>query len=591
MKPVYTLLLALLLAAMVAACGRGPSGAPAPLAYAPADTAYVFGNLEPTPDAVVELWRDLLAPLDSAFRQTLAELRQARGSAAADGDEDQARLWAILELFEDKLSIDGWENIGIHPDALWAMYGIELMPVLRLEVAQPERLRAFIAELEQRYGQPFPVASLRDQDYWRFTLPGKDPAGAIVMAIIDRHLVLTADLAGADLASDGPAGANPTDDDTGLARLLGLDAPVQSVLDSGELVAVNKQYAFTPYGTAVLDLRRTVAQLLGSQDRETWFSTLLASKDAPLSAQCRSEYQALVEKTPRMVTGYTRLDRQRQDSVGILEMDPHLRQSMAGLAATVPGLGQSRTGMELGIGLNLERLAGFLQAQASAIKQDPFACEHLQGLNTAADSTTTATAGLYGASGLRIHLRQLTLGATGAPDQVEGTVILASPSPAALIGMAQGFVPQLAQLELTPGGEPVPLDMEGIPGGETLPQAWAALGEGALGVAIGEDSRQTLLTDLSADSQEPAPLSYMGYEGAFYAGLMRQMRAMEQGGLAGGEADAAAAGKAMSKNEFEAIMAPVLAALDEIYTGFSHVSMDLVVTERGLEVRQKMSVN
>lgn len=591
MKSVHTLLLALLLAALVAACGRDPSTPPAPLAYAPADTAYVFGNLEPMPDAVVELWRELLSPLDSALRQTLAEARQARGLDAADGDDDQARIWAMLELVEDKFSIQGWENIGIHPDALWAIYGIDLVPVLRLEVAQPERLRAFIAELEQRYGQPFPVASLRGQDYWRFTLPGKEPAGAIVMAIIDRHLVLTADLPGAD-----PAG-----DDTGLARMLGLDAPAQSVLDSGELVAVNKEYGFTPYGTAVLDLRRAMAQLLGSGNQDTWFSQLLAGNDAALSAECRSEYQQMVEKTPRLVSGYTRLDRQHQESVGVLEMDPPLRESMAGLAATVPGLGQSRTGMELGLGLNLERLAGFLQAQASAIRQSPFTCEHLQGLNATADSMTSATAGLYAASGmvrgLRIHLRRLTLDDTGTPDQVEGTLVLASPSPAALIGMAQGFVPQLAQLELTPGGEPVPLAMEGVPGGEALPQAWIALGEGALGIAVGADSRQTLASDLKADSQEPAPLLYMGYEGPFYAGLMRQMRAMEQADQDAGEADADAdtgdntAGTVMSRKEFEAVMAPLLSALDELYTAFSHVAMELVVTERGLEVRQNMAVN
>lgn len=582
MKPVRTLLPALLLAVLLAACGREPS-APAPLAYAPADTAYVFANLEAMPEEVVDLWRELLAPLDRAFRNSLGELRAAHAPGPEAGDGDRARLWAILELLEDKLSVEGWENIGIHADALWALYGIDLVPVLRLEVAAPERLRAFIAELEQRAGKPFPVARLGEQEYWHFPLPGKKPDGAIVMALVDRHLVLTADLA---------------DDPSSLGRLLGLEAPARSLLDSGELLAVNREYGFSPHGTAVFDLRRVMAQLLGGDGRDTWFSQLLAREGEPLGAECRSEFQALVEKTPRLVSGYTRLDRQRQESVGILEMDAQLRQSLSGLAAPVPGLGQTRTGMEIGLGINLDRLAGFLQAQARAIKESPFTCKHLLGLNAAADSTATASAGLYGASGLisglRIHLQRLTLADSGMPDQVEGTLILASPSPAALLGMAHSFMPPLAQLELVPGDEPVPLDMEGIPGADALPRAWAALGNSALGVAVGEDSHQGLVQDLAAAGPDPAPLLYMGYQGSFYAELMRQVRLQEPRGPTPSDAPADSPpgpdtdGDKMSRDDFELFLAPVLSALDEIYTAFAHVAMDLVVTDRGLEMRQTM---
>ena len=459
MKPVRTLLPALLLAVLLAACGREPS-APAPLAYAPADTAYVFANLEAMPEEVVDLWRELLAPLDRAFRNSLGELRAAHAPGPEAGDGDRARLWAILELLEDKLSVEGWENIGIHADALWALYGIDLVPVLRLEVAAPERLRAFIAELEQRAGKPFPVARLGEQEYWHFPLPGKKPDGAIVMALVDRHLVLTADLA---------------DDPSSLGRLLGLEAPARSLLDSGELLAVNREYGFSPHGTAVFDLRRVMAQLLGGDGRDTWFSQLLAREGEPLGAECRSEFQALVEKTPRLVSGYTRLDRQRQESVGILEMDTQLRQSLSGLAAPVPGLGQTRTGME--IGQASTRSSAVSCRPRPGHQESPFTCKHLLRLNAAADSTATSAPAVQRLgliSGLRIHRSAQTLGRQRHAGPVEGTLILASRSRDRLIQHGPGFVPQLAQLERTPGGEPVPLDLEAHPGGDTLPQGWVA---------------------------------------------------------------------------------------------------------------------
>ncbi|MFA7542692.1 MAG: hypothetical protein WCZ02_11510, partial [Lysobacterales bacterium] len=111
------------------------------------------------------------------------------------------------------------------------------------------------------------------------------------------------------------------------------------------------------------------------------------------------------------------------------------------------------------------------------------------------------------------------------------------------------------------------------------------------------DSRQTLVRDLAADGLEPAPLFYMGYEGAFYAGLMKQMRMQEQREDApvdehADEAGAAIAARAgQNRKEFEMLMAPLLVALDELYTAFSYVAVELVVTERGLEVRQSMAVD
>ena len=67
MKISRSILLSLMLAAAFALTGCGRQDNDAPLAFVPADTAYVFANIKPLPDAVSRAWFDRLEPLNVAL--------------------------------------------------------------------------------------------------------------------------------------------------------------------------------------------------------------------------------------------------------------------------------------------------------------------------------------------------------------------------------------------------------------------------------------------------------------------------------------------------------------------------------------------
>ena len=597
-------------------CGKNDDNAP--LAFVPAQTPYVFANFEPLDGDVVESWMAMAEPIRVAYAETLARARVELQKGGEDPEKSQ-RILSLMELFEDKMTMEGWERIGFSREGRGAVYGVGVLPVIRTELADPDKLRAFIAELQTRLGQTFPVAEIDGHSYWRI-VPDADKPVAIVIAIIESQLVITLD---------------PGSADAPLAALLGLQRPEQSILDSEELANINKDYGFGPHGTVLVDMRRMAAALFGQDGQSTWFTQMLAADGQTLSPACRTEFSGMADNMPRLVGGYTSLDAKSMDSRTILELKPALAQGLMPVAAPVPGVGTAKAGsvaLDFGFGLKLDKLGEFIQAQASAIRAAPYTCEHLLSMNESAEQVGQQMAGLYMAAGwftgMRAVVTDLTWGADNQPETVEGALVIASPNPAGLIGMLQGFVPQLAELNLVANADPVPVALGEMAGmGTKVPPTVAAMTDKAIGLGVGAAAQSTLKGYLAEPSAEPAPLLHIGYNGAFYGRMMRQIEAMtsaragtdeptdsmDEGsigdeifdgeGIAGAvdgavpetpapADDALIAGgdqpSTTDNGEMEEIFKPMMESMNAIYEAIDYTATDVVATERGIEMRQVM---
>ncbi|TAL04993.1 MAG: hypothetical protein EPO03_09415 [Porticoccaceae bacterium] len=574
-----SILLSLTLAAALTITGCGRKDKDTPLAFVPADTAYVIADLKPVPDAVSKAWFDLLKPLNAALGESVTALR---AELAAHPDAAAEKLLAMMTLAEGRLSIEGIEKMGIRRDALAAVYGVNLLPVLRIELADPDAFRAFIADLEKQRGGPLPVAELDGHKYWRVELRAGMPA--LVVAILDKHLVATL-----DAGAKGPP----------LAEQLGLKRPAHSLLDSGELAQINRDYGFGPHGTFLFDNKRLAGALLAGEGRDAGFASLLAARGKALSPACRRELAGFADAVPRVVGGYDKLEAKAMAMTSIVELRPDLLQGLLPIAAPVPGLGGAGDGkgIDFGFGAKLDKLAEFLQARATAINTTPYQCEWFAALNTGSGAFAQQLAGLYMAagwfSGARIALTDLKW-AGEKPEAVAATLVIASPNPAGLIGMAQGFVPQLAGLNLSPTAEPQPLDLGPLAGG-ALPAAsraaFIAVREGGIGIAIGADAKQSVLAHLTAEPAAPPPLTHIGYDGAVYSLLMRKLAAMTQSlSAAARQAEAAAHPDSVPGPDVDKAMIPITTALNNLSAGIDRVASDVIVTERGMEIRQQMTL-
>lgn len=489
----------------------GAGSADAPLAYVPADTPYVFANLEPLPKASLDAWMQQSETAVQIWRLQYDTMLQAMKDKDASGT---ALEWmtALDAEFTGKTVAQSLDVLGIDLQGRSAVYGVGLVPVLRMTLGKPDAFRAFVARVEATAGEKIPAAKVGDIDYWQFTNP-QAPLRAI-LALQGNHLVAT-------LA--------PVDDDASLRTLLGVDKPAASMQDGAALAKLNTQYGYTPFATGYIDTTRIVALFTAAPTPlETAFLGALEIDKPAIDAVCQAEYAALAQAAPRIVIGYTLLEPQRSVGVSRIELRKDIATDLMTLRAPMPGLDAADDALfNFGLSLKLAQLPPLVGKWAGAVQSAPWQCASLLELNQAfAEGNAQLTnPAVFMAGpvfeGFHAIATRFTLPKPGEEADFGGKLLLGSPSPAALVAMAQTFAPQLAELQLKPDGEVklVPA-MPGMPPG--LP-AHVAMTDKLIGLAIGAGEETTLKAAMSVDPARQ-PLLVIGYSGAAFLQFTQQMQ-------------------------------------------------------------------
>jgi hypothetical protein len=493
-------------AVLLAACSKPQENSVVPLAFVPADTPYVYANLEPVPAAVTEQWskhmQDYLPSAIAMYEQTLQRI--------GESNPQNARFIKVAQVLLGELKThDTWDKlrqVGLKPDSLVAFYAVGLVPVMRLELGDTAAFRAEIAHVEEKLGEKIPVAKTADQEYWQL---GNDKLTAVV-AIEGTHLVTTV----------FPAGAS----DSLKQALLGITRPTQSLASAGSLQALAKQYGYSPFGAGYVDFVRLTERLsttLAGSDAE--FAKALGLPALETDATCRAEYLAIAHKFPRAVAGADELTPQRVRISAQLEIEPILAGQLMDTLSAAPGTGEPGAGvLDVNLSLPVLKVKDFWIKQADAIAAQPFACASLAQLNdgyrqlkTKIDITVPPP--FSDLTGVRFTLDQFALNSTsltGIPD-VAGRFMMASNNPLAALAMAQLAVPGLKDLKLAADSKPVTIPAGIAPAG--TPPLFAAMSAKAIAIAAGTGEDAKLGAYLAAPAATDAVFLRMYFSGKFYA--------------------------------------------------------------------------
>lgn len=503
---------ALIAVVVFAACSKPPA-ADSPLAYAPADTAYVYANIEGLPAGTTE---QLSKPMQD-YWPTLFGMYESMLKDMKPGFDERARTiaLAVLDEFKTHNTWDKLRQIGLKPDARVAFYGVGLVPVLRLELGDPAAFKAEVARVEQIAGSKLPVAKTGDQEYWQ---PGDDTLVAAI-AIQGNHLVITA--------------FPPKASDALKQTLLGVKRPAQSIAGAGTLQALAKQYSYSPYGEGFVDFVRLVETLsrpLAGSDAE--FARTLGLPAIASDAACRDEYLQIARKYPRLVFGAEEMSPQRMRIGAQLEIDAGIARQFASAIGAAPGSGAPSQGaIDFGIALPVLKLKDFWIAQADAVAAKPYACATLHGLNdgfaqSRARVDVTVPPPLSDLTGLRVSLSKFELGsAPSAMPTVAGKLLLATANPMAALGMAQMAMPPLQKLKISTDGKPVALPADLLPA--SAPPLTVAMSDKAIAFAAGPDDVASLGSYLTAPAAAAPIFLRMHFSGVVYGWMARAFEAMK----------------------------------------------------------------
>ncbi len=505
------LALAATLSITLFACDRG--GEPPDLAgagnalldYIPADTPYLAANLEPLPEDVVDAYLQKLQPVFDEMQIQLSAARRELETgqsedASGAGEDPAARLaLALIRELDGKLSRAGLSTLGLDVLSHKVMYGLGAFPVLRMGLSDPVALRASIQRVLADAEIKAPEQKYQGVPFWRVAAddPQDAPLG-LYIAIMDEHLAVAA----------LPLSAEPEL----LPAFLGLDRP-ETTDARLRLAKLNREHGYTPYGSGILDLHLLADQFLQTDTVTARAMAAAGHYDpASITAACVSEIHEIIDNTPRVTVGTTELSRSAIAYQYRIESPATLAGQLAGLVTRLPGAdARSQRMLDLSFGLRFGAARDFLQEKATAIVDDPYQCEHLQEINSSAEQSLLQLSQpmppfMNNFRGLRISLSEIMLNQASIPSAARGHLALHVLQPEMFVGMAQMFLPDLSELALTPGAEPVQLPASLIPVPDLV--AFAAMSGEAIGLSVGAGEETSLKEFLG---REPGP------EGMFFS--------------------------------------------------------------------------
>jgi len=541
------------------------------LKYVPADTPYVIASTEPFPSALADKIEptidEILKAYQSVLRQVMAEqLVKMSAEEGSGGEAEQFR--GLMEEVIGLLSLESIRGAGIERESAFVFYGNGLMPVLRLELSDPDLFDAAISSIEDKAGKALLDGEAKGTSY-KYANAEKIN---FIIATLDDQVVITIVPASFDERQVGLA--------------LGSKAPRKNLKKSKALQAIDKEYGFSGYLTGYIDTERLAGIFSGNTtDQDDDFFTAIGDKPPEFTAVCSAEIMEMAGIAPRIVLGYSGVSPERVESSMIIELREDIAKGLAMVPAAVPGLGADLGGfMSLGFGLNPLALRDFYEARLDAMEADPYECEKFAALQAGVAKgrealDTPLPPVVYSFRGFVANIADiqgLDFSSSTAPESIDASILVAIENAESLVMMAAMMDPQIAALNLLPDGKPVKLELAQL--AEFAGDAFAALSTDALSISLGEGAETNSADMLVADSAEPAPFMSMNIDSARYYSMIGEAMSQEP---VGDDAEK------MPKAIRDAI-SDVMVLSGSMY---ERMSVEVQFTARGVEINSVMKLS
>jgi hypothetical protein len=468
------------------------------LAYVPADTAYVFANLEPTPKELTDAYVARFQPVLEVISKKVAQFQTDYESGTYQDNQMAKLATAVLDELGGNLSSENLEKLGISMQAHQAIYAMGVFPVIRLGLSDAQALRNAIGRIEAKMGFELPVKELNGASYWRITEDGM-PAG-VYIAILDQQLAI----------SMFPVNA----EDSLLASFLGQEMPTESMASTNALAIMNSQKGYTGYGSGILNLQKLADEMLNPDSTtHTYLGPDMGFDPSSFDAVCVAEAKSIIAKAPRMTAGTTKLTANEIGMRYELEIESSLASGLAALVSDTPAAEDGDHLLSASLALQVGKLRSFVLEKVNAIVATPYQCEELQELNqNAAELVSQLNIPMppmvNNLMGIRIKVENFN--PTGEIPQGDGVIALHVDKPEMFVGMASMMVPGFEDLDLANQSKPVkiPAEMLHI---EDI-DVFAMMSDDAIGVAVGEQHTGDLVKFMAAHPQDDGTFFSVSYD-------------------------------------------------------------------------------
>ena len=565
------LALLLIVALSLSACSKEPAetsdntslrSSEGLLKYVPADTPYllamptalpddVLDQLEPQADVTLKMYPALIKGILNSVIAT----KQGEG----EDIDDLQEVMPFVDELGGLLSIEGLHAAGIDRESLLVMYGVGLLPVIRITLSDGSLLEAAVTRLEDAAQKKMSVATIGAHEY-RYA--GGDKAQVIV-AIIDNELVVS--VVPAELSEEH------------LNAVLGLTLPDENVAESLALQNLADKYDFREYLVGFIDLERIASVFLDDQAGvNAQLLSMMEYDGGAISDTCKADARSLAGIMPRIVVGYSDISVEKLSSKAVFELRQDLASGLSTMTAPVPGLGSDHGGI-FSVGMSTDILAAreYYSGRLDAMESKPYECEEFADLQAGVASgrevlNQPVPPIVYGFKGFLAVIEDiegLDLKHQQPPTSVDMRLLVSIDNTEGLLAMGALFSPELAALNIEPNGEPVKLEMGQIAAlGLTV---HVAMTDSAIALSVGDGIEDKLGDMLQAKVSDPSPFMTFDMDAARYYSFIGDAMLADGGGM----------------DAMPELREATQAIMDMASESFSRLSITVDFTEHGIELQ------
>ena len=433
------------------------------LNYVPADTPFFSGQLKPFPiKEYITSSPSLMTPAD-----------QEKLDILYSGDEPALHFFANLGV----AYLDGLQDadalvktFGLADNIRAYFYTLGLLPVLKIEVANPQAIWDLLDQNEQKTGFVHKEGKLQDLLYRAYPLTKPNDPIQLDLIIAQANGILTLTLNTQQVSKDL------------LAMALGLEEASDSLADSDMLANIIKQHNLSDQSLGFINHLEIVKGLTSTDGNQ------LAKQLAEIAKQnnynpfemlqtpiCEREFTSVAQNWPRTVFGYTKIDISEKESTlgfaSIIESkNKVILDSLKTLRGYIPNYTQEYKNnvVATSLGLDISKLASSLTSAWTEMQTPMYQCLPLaEAQAQIADAgqsiamlgmSANVAAGVKGVSAAVFDYAISQVNDQPQLDSFDALIAIHADKPETIFNSIKMFVPQLQQLELTNNGPAISLN-------------------------------------------------------------------------------------------------------------------------------------
>lgn len=440
------------------------------LSHVPANTAYLIANNKRVPENVMKAHVDRMKTLFTSLEGML-------NSKTEDGGEKEPQEKFALALFDalgKDISVETWKKNGLVANAHSVVYGLDLKPIARMEIASKDAFKAMIAKAETDSGHKVTWESCAGVD----CLQVGEEEQKVVFAITDKQLIVT------------------YHDGTGVEALFnhiaGKSMP-ESTYKVADWKGFVEQNNYSGYGAGFVKMADMMNQLETFAKAEAKKTEGDAFDEAAFTS-CFGVAKKHAEYAQELVFGTKTMDEKRIDYEVLLKTTPEVSAVLKVLPNDLQGF-KSTADPIFNFGLNVnfanmrDALSQYINFIATTGEEQKCESINPDELRKSIGGLSMAMAmGLGQFKAISVAVDNVEMDeATGQPKKVEAFATVMADDPMALLQMLAMVNPIFATLEVPADGSVVPLPEGLLPPNPVVPTLSLSRKDQALNILVGND--------------------------------------------------------------------------------------------------------